>query len=210
MRAFGQAAKVAALFYFFVSLSLSHSLSLTLSRSLTLSHSLFLSLSFSLALSLSFTPSLSWPLMPWAGLEHGSPAWHTRTLPLSYSLLLGVGPINWDRIDQCYNQSITILFCVQSALYPHQDENYPRKMKSILAGWKLSSQDGNYPHRMDIILAGWKLSLPDGNNPCRMHEKLWNAKLCSIIAILMRVKIRHSGKISFVHVLCCYQSYGQR
>ena len=154
MREFGQAAKVAALFYFFVSLTLSHSLSLTLSRSLTLSHSLFLSLSISLALSLSFVPSLSWPLIPWAGLEHGSPAWHATTLPLSYSLLLGVGPINWDRIDQCYNQSITILFCVQSAFYSHQDENYPWKMKSIIAGWKLSLQDENYPCGMEIILVG--------------------------------------------------------
>ena len=43
------------------------------------------------------------------GFEHGSPAWQTETLPLSQPVLLGVGPINWDCIDQCYNQSISIV-----------------------------------------------------------------------------------------------------
>ena len=71
----------------------------------------------------------------------------------------------------------------------------PTRTRTILGRWKVSLQDGNYPHRMEIILAGWKLSMRDGNNPRRMHEKLWNSKLCSIIAILMRVKIRHSGTI---------------
>ena len=58
MRAFGQAAKVAALFYFFLSLFVS----LTLFLSLSLALSLFLTLSFSLYPFLSLSHSLSCPL----------------------------------------------------------------------------------------------------------------------------------------------------